>query len=478
MPLDPSIVQGLQPIGIAPPDNSARMNQLAMLMKMRSAQQEGDYNSLRMQDTREQMAQRNALLHYLGSGVDTNDPAVLQRIIGLGGSGVVKDIQQARTAQTQGLAAGEELFGKTLGNAKQILQNTPNEQIPQFMAGILHDKVLGEKFTQLMPAENWAAYAIDAARDPAKAEAFKKGFLLTPAEEYKRAHDARMEGFRATEVQTQRDKMNQPPDEIRAAQAYVALTPEQQAAYATMNPQKATSVPASVQEAEWYKNATPEQRAAFAATNPQAAAGNAPMTLTEIEDPTDKNRMLRVDARVYKGGGPGSPGVVGLAGKTPSAAKAEEASQAGQELFTNTIEDMKAKYLALKQLGGIVSTAEGGMTNMGRSAASSSPGQFVGRMAGTNEQALRDEIASSRTRLLAAMKQATGMSAKQMDSNVELKLWLDSVTNPSGIYEANMAILDNLDNFVKSRANNAGSGGGANTGNGTGRPPLGTFNRK
>ena len=39
---------------------------------------------------------------------------------------------------------------------------------------------------------------------------------------------------------------------------------------------------------------------------------------------------------------------------------------------------------------------------------------------------------------------ATGMSAKQMDSNAELKLWLSTATDPTKGYEANIEALNNI----------------------------------
>lgn len=38
-------------------------------------------------------------------------------------------------------------------------------------------------------------------------------------------------------------------------------------------------------------------------------------TMTEIVDPTDPGRTLRIDAKTYRGGGMGSPGVVGISGQ-------------------------------------------------------------------------------------------------------------------------------------------------------------------
>jgi hypothetical protein len=40
---------------------------------------------------------------------------------------------------------------------------------------------------------------------------------------------------------------------------------------------------------------------------------------------------------------------------------------------------------------------------------------------------------------------ATGMSAKQMDSNAELKLWLATATDPTLDVESNRKALDNIE---------------------------------
>ena len=67
-----------------------------------------------------------------------------------------------------------------------------------------------------------------------------------------------------------------------------------------------------------------------------------------------------------------------------------------------------------------------------------------GRAFGTKEQAKRDELKSVRLQLLNAVKEATGMSSQQLNSNVELKTYLDSLGSEGMSKEANLAILDNL----------------------------------
>jgi hypothetical protein len=75
---------------------------------------------------------------------------------------------------------------------------------------------------------------------------------------------------------------------------------------------------------------------------------------------------------------------------------------------------------------------------------------------GSEVQSIRNNIKSSRLLLLNAIKQATGMSAQQLNSNMELQAWLDAVTNPDNDYESNTAILNNIKTWVEQ----ASGGGG------------------
>jgi hypothetical protein len=90
-----------------------------------------------------------------------------------------------------------------------------------------------------------------------------------------------------------------------------------------------------------------------------------------------------------------------------------------------------------------------------------------GRVFGTKEQAKRDELKSIRLQLLNAVKEATGMSAQQLNSNVELKTYLDSLGSEGMTKEANLAILDNL-----SRRYLKGSMNTSTTGVGTAQNPI------
>lgn len=168
-------------------------------------------------------------------------------------------------------------------------------------------------------------------------------------------------------------------------------------------------------------------------------------SMTEIQDPSDPSRMLRIDARAYKGGGLGSPGVIGISGKEPVAAKREEKEGQGKELLKSELDNLRTHFKTLFDKGAITSDAEGGLSNAGAWVRNTAVGQLGGRILGTQEQSARNEIQSSRLRLLNAIKNATGMSAQQLNSNAELKTWLDSLTNMEGSYESNMGIIDAID---------------------------------
>jgi hypothetical protein len=182
----------------------------------------------------------------------------------------------------------------------------------------------------------------------------------------------------------------------------------------------------------------------------RAAATRAPVqpvapTIAQIVDPSDPNKMITVDARRYQGGGAGSPGVIGVSGKEPSAALRENKAEAGKTQLQNIIEDVRAHYDQLNQAGDIPSTQRGALSNIASSTQSSALGQFGGRVIGTESQRARENIKSSRLMLLNALKQATGKSAQELNSNVELKTNLDALSDPTQGYEAAIDILNKLE---------------------------------
>lgn len=112
------------------------------------------------------------------------------------------------------------------------------------------------------------------------------------------------------------------------------------------------------------------------------------------------------------------------------------------DLALGTLRD---SYDRLEKGGGITSTKNGPLANVLPSIASSGAGQAAGKLFGTENQSARNDIAMTRPALLGALMKATGMSAKQMDSNAELKLWLATATDPTLDVESNRRALANIE---------------------------------
>lgn len=125
------------------------------------------------------------------------------------------------------------------------------------------------------------------------------------------------------------------------------------------------------------------------------------------------------------------------------AGKPDKVAEAKVGLAT-TLDDLQAAYDSLNQEKGLPSTQRGALSNVGSYTASSGLGQVAGRVFGTKEQSQRDMINSSRMLLLNDIKNATGMSAQQMNSNVELQNWLKALGDPTVGYETATTIIDNI----------------------------------
>ena len=217
-------------------------------------------------------------------------------------------------------------------------------------------------------------------------------------------------------------------------------------------PEKAPAPPAMVAE---YTFAKTPAGGNFVGTfqdfvTARAKAGRAPAqpsapTITQIVDPTDATKMITVDARRYTGGGVGSPGVLGVSGKEPTAALRENKIESGKSLLADEISNLRAALNTLNAARAIPSTERGALSNISSSLASSGVGQIASRIVGTEAQTERDVISSSKLRLVNAIKQATGMSAQQLNSNVELQTMLKSLSDPSQSIEANIRNLDNIE---------------------------------
>lgn len=132
-------------------------------------------------------------------------------------------------------------------------------------------------------------------------------------------------------------------------------------------------------------------------------------------------------------------------GKTPAVAGSKlEAKEAGKADVDKDVVKLKGMLDDLRAGGGITDTAKGAASNVGASVSASGVGQFLGGAVGSKNQSSRNELLMIRPSLLRSIMSSTGMSAKQMDSNAELKLWLSTATDPSKDYQANIQALNNI----------------------------------
>ena len=143
----------------------------------------------------------------------------------------------------------------------------------------------------------------------------------------------------------------------------------------------------------------------------------------------------------------------------PADAKAQALANqraSGSTDVAASLATLRDAYDRLEAGGGITSTKKGPLGNIIAAGSSSAVGQMVGRATGSKNQSARNDIAMSRPALLGALMKATGMSAKQMDSNAELKLWLATATDPTLDVESNRRALDALERKYMSGATPAG----------------------
>ena len=168
--------------------------------------------------------------------------------------------------------------------------------------------------------------------------------------------------------------------------------------------------------------------------------------LTTIQDPNDPTRTIVVNARAFQGqrDGAGTPGVVGVAGAHATVSREGIKKELAQAQLNDTLDAIGSMYAELNRLGGIASTERSAFANVPARIAGSAVGQIAGQAIGTQEQSLRDRIAAARFTLVQQIKNATGMSARQMDSNVELQNTLNSLSDPRQGYEAAISIIENL----------------------------------
>jgi hypothetical protein len=218
---------------------------------------------------------------------------------------------------------------------------------------------------------------------------------------------------------------------------------------------RALNIPLTPAGYEQYRQAQRQEQLTFQQRKELAREGRSTTpraepapTIAQIEDPNNPGRMITIDARRYVPGT--NVGVIGSAGKTTAAATQDQKSEAGKSQLQSELDNLRVAYENLETARAIPSTQRGGVSNILSGIAATGIGQATGRLVGTESQVERDVINSSKLRLMNAIKQATGMSAQQLNSNVELQTMLKSLSDPSQAIQTVNRIISSIENaYVK-----------------------------
>lgn len=115
----------------------------------------------------------------------------------------------------------------------------------------------------------------------------------------------------------------------------------------------------------------------------------------------------------------------------------------GKKQVSTILGKMRDAYEQLEKAEAIPSEKRGAIANALDYVGSSALGREAQKFVGTEESKYLSRIVNMRKALATAIKNATGMSAQEMNSNVELQLTLDTLTDPTqGIEAARMALAD------------------------------------
>jgi hypothetical protein len=131
----------------------------------------------------------------------------------------------------------------------------------------------------------------------------------------------------------------------------------------------------------------------------------------------------------------------------------------GERNFSILTNELRNTYNRLQESGEIRDVNKPFLNNMYVYLATTGVGQEVQRMLGRSPQSDRDYTAGLRASLMNAIREATGLGSRSLDSNKELEFYLQAVTNPTATIQANMQALQSLEALygnLKTIADNEG----------------------
>lgn len=117
----------------------------------------------------------------------------------------------------------------------------------------------------------------------------------------------------------------------------------------------------------------------------------------------------------------------------------------GRRQVSSILNDIRNDYVTLNSLRAIPSTSRGGLENIVDYLGATALGREAQSAVGTRASRALNTVSNSRQLLTNAIKAATGMTAAQMSSNVELQLLLSSLSDPTQGFEAAIETIRRID---------------------------------
>jgi len=187
-------------------------------------------------------------------------------------------------------------------------------------------------------------------------------------------------------------------------------------------------------------------------------------TVSVIDNRTGKELSTYVEQNPITIGAP-APGTVtrmnpdgtitsvAIAGapKTEEQIKREEATKAQKTAKDNFGSQIKSAFggiMQLNKMGAMVNPDNDMFTNLGAKVSSSYLGQIVGGAGGTKVASIQKQLTKLQPLMIAALAEATGIKSTQLNSNAELKFYLDAMADPNTDFYSNIAALDALSKQV------------------------------
>jgi len=169
--------------------------------------------------------------------------------------------------------------------------------------------------------------------------------------------------------------------------------------------------------------------------------------------------IIRRQAEARRAPPPGPEG-------TPAQQARAEGQRSARDMLSQELNTVMGYYEGLNRMGAMTSPSRAAAANVAAAARATGVGQTAERFLGTEAQTLRDNISNARLRILNHVKNATGATASQMNSNMELQAWLNALTNPQQSIETVRETLGQMDAVLGSVRNQiererAASRGGA-----------------